>query len=109
MSLYPRLYDALGMDAAWKRAIRRHHPELRTVLRVDNFLPCLHHDAGGFLTEVERLRISSKSDSIYQVDELVDVLLTKEDGDFDSFCRVLKENGYRSISEGLSRSTRQGS
>lgn len=90
------------MDAAWKSAIRRHRSQLQTGLIVTNFLPSLHRDAGGFLTDVESLRISSKSDSIDQVDELVSILLTKEDEDFDSFCRALKENGYPVWPEKLS-------
>ena len=96
------------MDEARQKAIRSHHPKLRTGLLVKNFLPSLHRDAGGFLTSVESVTISSKSDNVDQVDALIDILLTKEDRDFDSFCRILKENGHQSLSKELSRSATQG-
>ena len=98
------------MDDARKRALRKHHSDLRTGIIVNNFLPDLHYAAGGFLTDVESDTISSASmtSNVSQVDKLVTVLLTKEDRDFDSFCRVLKKGGYSGWSERLSHSARQG-
>ena len=96
------------MDDARKRALRKHHSDLRTGIRVKNLLPDLHCDAGGFLTNVESLRISSKSCDVNQVDELIGTLLTKENGDFDSFCHVLQKGGYSGWSERLNHSARQG-
>ena len=99
------------MDAARKRALRRYSPELRTGFIVNNLLPDLHCDAGGFLTDVESLKISSKSCNVSQVDELIVILLTKENRDFDSFCRVLKKGGCVRWSEKLNQSvspTKQG-
>lgn len=96
------------MDDARKSAIRKHHSDLRTGIIVKNLLPDLHCAAGGFLTDVESLTISSKTCNVSQVDEVVAVLLTKEDRDFDSFCRVLKKGGYSRWSERLNHSARQG-
>ena len=96
------------MDAARKSAIRRHHSDLREGVTVNNLLPDLHCDAGGFLTSVESQEIASKGSNVKQVDELIAVLLTKEDRDFDSFCRVLKKCGYPSWSEKLNLPARQG-
>ena len=96
------------MDDARKRALREHHSDLRTGIRVNNLLPDLHCDAGGFLTDVESPTISSKSCNVSQVDELIVILLTKENRDFDSFCRVLKKGGYSGWSERLNHSARQG-
>ena len=96
------------MDDARKRALREHHSDLRTGIIVNNLLPDLHCDAGGFLTDVESDTISSMTSNVSQVDKLVTVLLTKEDRDFDSFCRALKKGGYSRWSERLSHSARQG-
>ena len=96
------------MDDARKRALRKHHSDLRTGIIVNNLLPDLHCDAGGFLIDVESLTISSKSCNVSQVDELIGTLLTKENRDFDSFCRVLQKDGYSGWSERLNHSARQG-
>ena len=57
---------------------------------VRNIIPRLHKDAGGFLDEVEQDRGTSKGKegNVAQVDELVDILLTKGKEDFDRFCTV---------------------
>ena len=92
------------MNTAWKKSLRRYNPELRVGVIVSNFLPDLHCDAGGFLTEVEYATISSKRCNVSQVDELVTILLTKENADFDSFYRVLEKSEYRGWSEKLNHS-----
>ena len=98
-----------GMDAAKKRAIRMHHQDLRTGVIVNNFLPSLHRDAGGFLTDFESQEVSSKTSNSSQIDELIQFLLTKEDKAFDLFCRILEKNDYQSWSEKLNSSASQGS
>lgn len=66
-----------------------------------NLLPHLLRDEGGFLTEKENATVRDESDNVNQVDELIKVLLTKEDGDFEFFCNVLEKHGYKSWSEKL--------
>ena len=84
-----------AMDERKKKALRKYHPKLRTGITVSNFLPDLHKDAEGFLTDVEMASIADKrtSGKLEQVDELIEVLLRKEDKDFDYFCDVLERNG----------------
>ena len=96
------------MDARRKGSIRQHHAELRTGIIVNNFLPSLHRDAGGFLTDVEMSTVSAKRGQVETVDELVRILLTKEDRDFDVFCRVLSANGSNHWSEKLRRTAQLG-
>ena len=95
------------MDKARTSAIRSHHSKLRTGIIVNNLLPDLHCDAGGFLTDVESAKISSMTCNVSQVDELITVLLTKEDRDYDTFCRILQKGGYPGWSEKLNCSARQ--
>ena len=97
-------FQTPAMDAARNRALRRYNPELRTEIIVNNLLPDLHRDAGGFLTDVESLTVSSKRCNVGQVDELITILLTKENADFDSFCHILKKGDYGHWSEVLSQS-----
>ena len=61
---------------------------------VRSIFPNLHKDAGGFLDEVEQDRVTSKEKegNVAQVDELVDILLTKGNEDFDRFCTVVGGN-----------------
>ena len=88
------------MDDTRRRAIRQCHPVLRKGLTVSDFLPNLHIDAGGFLTEVESDKIKAKSSggNVQQVDEVIEVLVKKENKDFDYFCDVLESEGYPSCS-----------
>ena len=83
------------MDALKKKALRKYHPKLRTDIIVSHFLPYLHKDAEGFLTDVEIASIAAKktSGNLEQVDELIEVLLRKENKDFNYFCDVLERNG----------------
>ena len=87
-----------GMDACRKKAIRQCHSDLRTGIIVINLLPRLHIDAGGFLTDVEDATIKESSGNVKQVDELINVLLNKEDKDFDYFCSVLEKEGCQACS-----------
>lgn len=91
------------MDDTRKKALRRCHPYLRKGLTVSDILPNLHIDAEGFLTDVESDRIKPKNTSgnVEQVDELIDVLLKKENKHFDFFCDVLEKEGYQPCSRRL--------
>ena len=88
------------MDDRRKKALRQYHSDLRTGITVSHFLPKLHSDAGGFLTDVESETIAAKKSSgnVEQVDELIGVLLKKESKDFDYFCDVLEKEGHQSCS-----------
>ena len=88
------------MDDSRTKALRQCHPDLRSHLRVNDFLPSLHVHAGGFLTDVESGRIRRHTGNIDQVDELIEILVTKDNKDFDHFCVVL-EKGYHVWSEKL--------
>ena len=77
--------------AVWKAAIRKHHNALRTGILVTNILPALHT----LLTPVEYSRVEAKEGDVDRVDELVKILLTKDESTFDGFCSALEENGCR--------------
>lgn len=80
------------MDQARKEALRRQQDDLRTGIIVNNILPSLHEAAGGFLDDVEDDRVKSKVGNVAQVDELLDILRTKENRDFDYFCTIIEKN-----------------
>ena len=90
----------LMMDDSKRKALRRCHQDLRTHIIVNDFLPSLHVDADGFLTDLESGRIKRHTGNIDQVDELIEILVTKDNKDFDHFCVVL-EKGYHVWSEKL--------
>ena len=92
---------SLAMDFSRESALRRHHFAMRRSIKVGNLLPHLLRDEGGFLTEKENATVRDESDNVKQVDELIKVLLTKEDGDFEFFCNILEKHGYKSWSEKL--------
>lgn len=73
-----------------KSALKEHHQELRTGVIVTNVLPEFRQ----MLTDVEYSRIEDKTDNVSAVDELVKILLSKTDREFDGFCEILRENGY---------------
>lgn len=80
------------MDHARKEALRRQQDDLRTGIRVNDILPSLHKDAGGFLDDVEEDRVKSKEGNVAQVDELLAILRTKENKDFDYFCTIIEKS-----------------
>ena len=78
------------MDKAYKQALRSNHQGLRSGLIVGNILPAFRP----YLTDIEYLRVENQPGNVPQVDELVKILLTKENKDFDEFCRVCELHGY---------------
>ena len=78
------------MEAQKKWALQKCHQELRTDIILANFWPACRK----LLTEVEYLWIASKTNNVSAVDELVEILLTKTDREFDGFCEILNANGY---------------
>ena len=82
--------DYLNMDESKKGALRIHHQGLRAGIRVGNILPALR----SVLTDAEYICVREREDNISRVDELIDVLLTKENRHFDAFCTALEQNGY---------------
>ena len=93
------------MDDRRKRALKEHHQRLRPGLLVGNILPALRP----MLTDVEYSRVREREDNVARVDELIEILLTKENRHFDDFCAALEENGYghwaRKLREGLGKLT----
>ena len=87
------------MDESKKGALRKHHQGLRTGIRVGNILPALRP----VLADAEYSRIRGREDNTSGVDELIDVLLTKENRHFDAFCDALEKNGYEHWAEKLQK------
>ena len=85
----------------WKRALRANHPKLRTEIRMKDVLPGFRT----FLNDVEYLRVrgSEKADNVDQVDELVDILLTKEKRVFEKFLESLWQQGYADTAARLAK------
>ena len=87
-----------------KQALRNNRQGLRSGLIVENILPAFRPH----LTDIEYLRVESQTGNVPQVDELVKILLTKEDRHFDEFCRVCERNGYRHWAQKLKADTGVG-
>ena len=96
------------MDESRKKAVRKYHPDLKTGITVIRLLPSLRVDGGGFLTDAESDGIRKKRGNIEQVDELIDVLVKKENKDFDRFCVVLEKAGCQAWSNKLKRAAGVG-
>ena len=79
------------MDKDRQRALTDNQQKLRTRILVVNILPPLRP----YFTEIEYQNVKEKAGNRDQVDELLEILLTKENWHFDGFCRVLEHNGYR--------------
>ena len=78
------------MGEGWKQALRINHQELRSGLILKNILPAFRTH----LTDSEFSQVADLQINVAQVDELVKILLTKEDKHFDWFCHVCECNGY---------------
>ena len=98
----------LMMDDSRRKALRQCQQDLRMLIRVNDFLPSLHVHARGFLNDVESDSIRKHKGYVKQVDELVDILVTKENKDFNHFCIILEKNGCNVSSEKLRRAAGLG-
>lgn len=92
------------MDELRKQVLRENHHDLRSGLIVKNVLPAFRPH----LTDIEFSRVASHSGNVEQVDELVEILLTKENKHFDRFCRVCESNGYHHWARKLEEAARIG-
>ena len=79
-----------NMDESKKGALKRHHQGLQAGIWVGNILPALRP----VLTDAEYICVSEREGNPSRVDELIDVLLTKENRHFDALCDALEQNGY---------------
>ena len=89
------------MDESRKGLLRRHHQGLRTGLLVGNILPALRT----VLTDVEYDQVEEREDNVARVDELIKILLTKENRHFDAFCTALEKNGYEHWAKKLQKTS----
>ena len=87
------------MDERRKGALKKHQQALRTGLLVGSILPALRP----VLTDVEYSRVEERENNISRVDELTNILLTKENRHFDVFCAVLKKCGYENWAKKLQK------
>ena len=78
------------MDEKRKRALKEYQQALRAGLLIGNILPALRT----LLTDVEYSRVREREDNVASVDELIEILLTKENRHFDDFCAAVERNGY---------------
>lgn len=79
------------MDERRKKALEKHHQKLRTGLSIGNILPALRP----MLTPAEYSNIKDRESNTARVDELIDILLTKENEHFEGFCNTLEQNGFQ--------------
>ena len=87
------------MDESRKGALTRNHQDLGTGIVVRSILPVLRP----VLTDAEYSHIRDREGNISRVDELIDVLLTKENRHFDVFCTALEKNGCKHWAEKLQK------
>ena len=79
------------MDEKRRQALKKHQQRLRTGILVRNILPALRP----VLADVEYEQVQAGENDAARVDELINILLTKENEHFDAFCKALEGNGCR--------------
>lgn len=80
-------------DQAWKSSLKHYHSKLRGSCHIANVLPALRQ----LLTDEEYSRVEDKAGNRGRIDELVAILLDKDESTFDEFCTTLEENGYSQL------------
>ena len=88
------------MDERRRTTLKRHQQAL--VLK--NILPALHT----VLTDIEYSRTEDREGNVERVDELINILLTKEDKHFEEFCTALADNGYEHWAKKLRKEVEEG-
>ena len=97
----------VDMDDQRSRALRQCQNFLRMGSIFTKILPSLHKDTGGFLNskDLDRITAKEKEGGEARMAELFDILLTKTNEDFDSFCTIVARidlklaNGLREAAE----------
>ena len=84
------------MDEGRKQALRDNQHKLSRVC-VTDILPSLRL----YLTEMEYSQVEKKLGNVAQIDELISILLMKENRHFDGFCHALECNGYKQWAQHL--------
>ena len=67
--------------------------EMRTKLSLKGLIPLLERPAGGFMTQEERIAVTSAPTDPEKVSKIISILRKKTDEDFVRFCTVLEESG----------------
>lgn len=78
------------MDEAKQKAIRKFWPDLHRVLVARHLMAHLHQDAGGFLTDREAQEVTADDVNYKQMDNILDILVKKNNEAFLSFCSILE-------------------
>ena len=91
--------EMIELNPRWKTALKQNHQRLRTELIIWLILPTFYE----FLSEVEfeRVKGSPSANNVVQVDNLIEILLTKEERRFTQFLIALWKNGYEDTAERL--------
>ena len=93
----------------WKRALYRVRPQLEERIKIEHHISSLHEAVpGGFLTSREEKDIMSQTPDSCKVRRLVDILVTKDEKDFEAFAAFLKTIGQTGIAEELESAAKEG-
>lgn len=101
MGRFPRALQncdmAEGEDSAWTVSLRKHHVHLRSSIIMASILPTIRP----LLTLNEYSCVAGKDSIVDRVDELVEILLTKDISTFERFCSALETHGYHRLASKL--------
>ena len=67
--------------------------EMRATLSPKGLIPLLERPTGGFMTQEERIEVTSAPGDPEKVATIISILRKKVDKDFINFCNVLEESG----------------
>ena len=76
------------------KSLNKQLPQLETKLILETIKSHFHVDAGGFLNEVEMIEVFSGKSRIDHIRSLIEVLKTKDNSAFATFCLILRNGGY---------------
>ena len=67
--------------------------EMRTKLSLEGLIPLLERPAGGFMTQEERVLVTSASTDPEKVSKIISIIRKKTNEDFVRFCSILDKSG----------------
>ena len=67
--------------------------DMRIKLSLEGLIPLLERPAGGFMTQEERIAVTSASTDPEKVSKIISILRMKTDEDFVKFCNILDKSG----------------
>ena len=88
-----KLPGIIGLSKVYDDRLAEYEAKMRTRISSVGLVPLLEVPAGGFMTQEERIIVTSKENDPEKVSTIISILRKKTDKDYFKFCDILEKSG----------------